>query len=526
MRRLWRRHLAVSLVLTLALSAGCASAPIRKADVAALEDADRKILQGCYDCLLEARAIYRRVAVGTARPMVLPRLFEVALLIALREKELALDASAALAEARDLARDLPAAFEADRYLALVEAVPPDDVGMPRRAITVFRADRASFVPRITDELAWLATGALRPAARDYLALAIDCAYPIRRGAVRPAGPAGPRDPPAGAPPLIAYRTAICTFLSQPGLFRTRANDDRFVEASAYLARFDIAVAEQNGPGRARERLAEAEARFGTSPMVTLLSANLQRLMGNCAEALKYYDRTIANQAVHEGAWLGRVICLSHLERREEAIRAATHLIGLDLHNLSEAYYWRAWNRHAGGELDLARADVEQARTRASSGDILTLAGIIEHDQEALDAAERDLNAARAFPGSGDSNCTAMWYLGLVHLKRKTWLTSGRQFEDAMLCYENAASYARLKRSSMLARVDLDPDWQALQVAALDKAIAASIKQFHAAALNAANFYASGANIPAAKRLIEIAARDPSLAESVAKLREWLKDKAM
>ncbi len=49
------------------------------------------MLQGCYDCLLEARATYARVGVGKARPLVIARLFETDLLITLREKELALD---------------------------------------------------------------------------------------------------------------------------------------------------------------------------------------------------------------------------------------------------------------------------------------------------------------------------------------------------------------------------------------------------------------------------------------------------
>jgi hypothetical protein len=44
-------------------------------------------------------------------------------------------------------------------------------------------------------------------------------------------------------------------------------------------------------------------------------------------------------------------------------------------------------------------------------------------------------------------------------------------------------------------------------------------------MNAANYYASASNIPAAKRLIEIAAQDASLAEFVNKLKDWLKDKS-
>lgn len=47
MRHGWLAVLVVSL--------GCASAPIKKQDVPALAQADARVLEGCYDCLLEAR---------------------------------------------------------------------------------------------------------------------------------------------------------------------------------------------------------------------------------------------------------------------------------------------------------------------------------------------------------------------------------------------------------------------------------------------------------------------------------------
>src|SRR4051812_25513356 len=100
MRRPW-------LLLLLLIAPACASEPIKKLDLSALAAADAQVLQGCYDCLLEARATYERVGVGKARPMVVARLFETQLLITLRERELAMDSAASLARARDLAKELP-----------------------------------------------------------------------------------------------------------------------------------------------------------------------------------------------------------------------------------------------------------------------------------------------------------------------------------------------------------------------------------------------------------------------------------
>ncbi len=74
-----------------------------------------------------------------------------------------MDAGAALARARELASELPAAVDAARYLEAVEAVPSDDIGSPRAEDAAFRRARAAFVSRVDAEMAWLETAA--PAAR-------------------------------------------------------------------------------------------------------------------------------------------------------------------------------------------------------------------------------------------------------------------------------------------------------------------------------------------------------------------------
>src|SRR5262245_16525277 len=109
MRRRW-----VGWAVAAVLSAACASTPVKKTDQAALDLSDELVRQGCYDCLLEARATYTRIAVGKARPLVLGRLFETEVLIALREKELAMDATAAFGRAKALAAELPPALEPAR----------------------------------------------------------------------------------------------------------------------------------------------------------------------------------------------------------------------------------------------------------------------------------------------------------------------------------------------------------------------------------------------------------------------------
>src|SRR5688572_27666806 len=124
---------ALCLIALVAWAAGCASVPKgpTPAEIAAAKAAaDLRLLEGCYDCLLFARDTYARFAAGKSRPEFLLPLFETELLITLREKELAIDSSASLARARALAAELPATVDAARYLAIVEAVPSDAMGLP------------------------------------------------------------------------------------------------------------------------------------------------------------------------------------------------------------------------------------------------------------------------------------------------------------------------------------------------------------------------------------------------------------
>ena len=513
MRRVWLGAVLVS--------AACASAPIKKPEQVALDQADALVRQGCYDCLLEARTTYARVAVGKARPLVIGRLFEVELLLSLREKELAMDHQPALDRARALAAELPPALEPLRYVAIADAVPPDDMGSPRSADTAFRRARAAFIPKINGEIAWLDTSGLGVHFRKYLSLAIDCMYLTRgraqgelpRAAVR-------RDVLPDTPPLVAYRIGICDFPKKEILEKVRAAEPRFVETAFFVARIEVNEAARTGKGRPREPLAEAYARFPKSASVTYLSGNYNQLSGDCVEALHFYNETLALQPVHENALLGRTVCLSYLKRTDEAIAAATRMIEIKPFNIDEAFYWRAWNYHLFRDLASARRDIDAAKARASNVRIHTLAGMIEHDQDDLDVAERDLIDAKR-GAEGGANCTARWYLGLVEMKRTRWAESGTHFEDAMRCYEGSILLSEQSIAALEANPDLDPIFRMRQISNFRAQIDSDRSQQYAAAFNAANHYARGGQIPKARVLIEVAARDPGLAERIAALRKMI-----
>jgi tetratricopeptide (TPR) repeat protein len=185
-----------------------------------------------------------------------------------------------------------------------------------------------------------------------------------------------------------------------------------------------------------------------------------------------------------------------------------------------AFYWRAWNQRVLGRLPEARADIDIAKQRSVSGQIYTLAGMIAYDQEDLTPAEIDLKVALSL-AEGRYNCEAMWYLGLVFMKRQEWPRAASEYEKVMGCYEARQDENEGFKRGIEARENLDPEFKARQLANFDAVIQESVSQRHAAAYNAAHFYARAGNLDKAKPLLEIAAKDPSLADRVAELKKLI-----
>src|SRR5579864_4586726 len=508
MRKAW-----VVLAVAIAGAAGaCASAPLKKADLAALAIADARELDGCYDCLTEARDTYARIGVGRARPLVVTRLFEVELLLALRAKELAMDPAASFQQAQALAPELPPTVFAARYLDDVADVLPDDIGTPAADRSAAIRAHASRLADVSGEVEWLAAGPLREPVGQYLALALDCSYPYRDRHGRRLFAA-----PSTAPPLVRYRAATCLTPDDDVLTAIRTEVPRFVEASYFLARRAVAMAQEHGPGQARTLLTDAYTRFPMSPSVTYLDGNLNQLSGDCQKALVRFDETIALHPTHENGLLGRTECLSYLGRHDEGIAEATHMLEIGVKQ-TNALYWRAWNWRELKHLETARTDIEAAKHLGFQSEVYRLAGMIEHDQDDLDPAEKDLQSVLHAAG-GVEDCVAHWYLGLVYMKKTQWVESGAAFVGAYHCYQGVVSVETTKLAQMRARTDLDPEFKASQITGLEAALAENRSQQYASAYNAANHYARGGDVIKARPLLDVAAEDPALADRVKQLRD-------
>ncbi|MDF1501704.1 hypothetical protein [Roseisolibacter sp. H3M3-2] len=499
---------AFALLLLTLLAGGCASRRLARDEARALAAADTLVLRGCLDCLTQARATYARAAAGRRGAAVAQRLFETDVLIALREKEQALGADSSMARARASAPRRACALDRARLLALAAVVMPDPDGTPLRALGEQRRRTVTMLPKLDGELAWLAGTGWAPAVRDYLRLAVDCTTGR-----------WPKDRPLpGGPPVVRYRAAFCTRVDTVALAALQDEVPGLAEAWYYRAGAASADAADDGGGVARARFDSARARFPDAPGINFANGWLEQVSGDCDAAIARYDAAVAAQPGHERAWLQRTVCLSALHRDTAAEASATRLIALRAINSGDGYYWRALSRLRLQRLAEARGDADTAKARSRADNVLTLAGVIEHDQGDLGVAETDLRDALAGP-SGAGNCTAMSYLARVLTRKSQWRPSAEHFAQAMGCFDRKVAQARERIARLAAQAAANPQRAAARIARLAADSAEQRRSYHASAYNAASMHARLGEMARAGELLEIAARDPERAEQVAKLRE-------
>ena len=508
-------------VLILIISAGCASAPIKKQDQASLVVAETRVLEGCYTCLLEARDIFTRIAIGKARPLLIARLFEVHVLIGMREKELAMDGSESFAKARALVSELPPTYAGAQYVDIAQLIPPDPVGTPRVELSAFRI--AVQPARFAELKQGLTIGEASAPFRAYLSASLEClpANVSRPGVTVTPNPANvPSAIPAGTPPLVKYRLATCPVNRASVLQALLTETPSFVEAGVFLARQPTLTITATYVKNMRSWLNTAYAGFPRSPAITYSLGSLSQTVGDCKAAIRFYEDTIALKDRHEDAALQRVICLSHLGQFVPAIEASTRIIDRGYYNLPEAFYWRAWNHHRRIELPQARSDVDRALTLLFNSQVLTLGGMIKYDQDDLVKAEADLREAiRIDP----RQCVAHWYMGLVTFKKATWPEAASRFATCASCYETSAD-DNVRRLEAMRVADVDPDFKAVQIAGFEAVIKEDRDQQWGAILNAANAYARSEQIETALKWLEKIPAEAALRSKADELKKLISGK--
>jgi tetratricopeptide (TPR) repeat protein len=474
---------SIVLASTALLLAGCTSRPLRPVSApptpppAAIIDttpADLLVERGCYRCLLEAFTIYETALASPAPPAGLrARAFATAVLLALREKDLDLEATRWMEQAGRLAspEDAP-------YVELLAAMPWNG-----GAIADFTPDeplRYDVLERWRRRVLPLER---HPLVDRYVLLGLSCRLDTRDAF---------RSTVLGVDltrPLLRYAVGICSSEGRPELERLLVDEPRFAEASYFIGRYEM-LGGVVGPGGSFNRqwlrtavapLERAYEALPEAPTVATVFAGLMRSRRDLPRALELYDAALEQRPTHADALLGRAIVLTYLERPDEAIDAASAPIRLRRGHVASAYYYRAWNHYQKRQLEWAAIDVAMARRLNANEEVLVLSGMVAYDQGRPLDARADFQDAVA----GNANrCIAHWYLGLLALDDQAWPAATTTFAAAGNCYVAAAD--GIRREAAQLPEDLPPDVRTHQLAALEEDASTHLRQAGRSFFNAAS----------------------------------------
>jgi tetratricopeptide (TPR) repeat protein len=193
------------------------------------------------------------------------------------------------------------------------------------------------------------------------------------------------------------------------------------------------------------------------------------------------------------------------------------MVDLGTHLLSDAYYWRAFNRYELKALDEAWDDVTVALTLQVNTNVHTLAGLIAYARKQLDTALTHFDRAWTLD---TSNCNAAFYKGIVHGDVSAWRDAAPTFSAAMSCYTSAAATSRAALGTLQAS-DQSDAFKASKGAEHQKTIQESERQAAVSAYNAAQALARTGQTTSALNHLDIAIAHDAMREKAETLRKLL-----
>lgn len=430
------RHRLVAAFAALALCACAAHETVPSApDVAPefdarLREARDLVTRGSYSCLREAHGILGPLhAQSPDRPDVRDTLLEVDLLLAMREKQLAIVGEEHLAAAEQLMAASGPSPRHEAMAAVARGAMPGDTG-------VIDDDTGMSMPRADVEEAQRLAGPLARAARsDPVAAAFVLApslWMLWPGAELPS-----------AEELAAtHRESALVAIALGFVSHDDARRAIELEPTAHEARLVLGRSLRGRePSRAEDLLRAAFEGLPDSIVAAHSLAGLLFGLEDYARSLEVYERVLALAPNHRDAWLRKGIVLNLLGRPEESEQALEHLVALGNWYLGEARYWLARNRRDLGDPERAE-DLALLAARWLPGDprVHALAARVALDRGAVDLAQerfgRAVSAAAELPSEWDGDddvCNSHASLGVIASEREAWADARAHFESASRC---------------------------------------------------------------------------------------------
>lgn len=454
-------RLCAAACLLACVTAGLVScAPKGPSPQLVAEAARAKALQseGCYACLKDALAIFDKLRQSkTPPPGVAEGAFDTALLIAVREKQLGMPSDESLAAARAL---LPAAVAESAAASMATATATRQAVFDAAELII--GDTTGLDP----EMRALVTGRNRPPLEpdnpkrraldafpqsdltaQYIALSIDCeqqklieTLDLKSLATTYAGS-----------PLMQFRLSTCGRPGAPNVGALRQGHARWNDTLYWEARREMvaSLGQAIDLPKVIGLFGQGREAFPSSLMLTMAWANANLAAEEFESALSGFEDVLKVHATHRDAMNGKMQAQSYLMRHQDAIATATRMLELGTWHISDANYWRAWNKYQLKEYDSAWVDVENAIKGLSNAQVYMLAGLIAYARKDLSTAVDRFDTAFA---ANPSACDAVWMSGLVSIDQNELAVAAPKFSRSMTCFVSAAAGLRDERTRLNATI--------------------------------------------------------------------------
>lgn len=409
------------------------------------EAADALYRIGSYTCLKESYQIYRKLlSIPYDQKNIKERLVKAALLLVIRQSELGIYDSSYIDEASALIQNDPALSEFLTYLELAASIRTRSMGMGGD-ITDDSRKAALRRERLMENLEkWRQELEGKSGTEEfyaYLYITRNCQfhYYIKDEKVKrkEADPAYFRTIfPQSL--LIRYKLSFCPKEDVESLNEILQKEPRFYEIHYFLGEQAL---KRGMLITAEKSFLECFEHIPESLPTVISLASVYFAFEELGKSLDFYDKAISIAPESRDALLGKAICLSYLNRPEEAIEVCQDILTLGGYYLGDTYYWLAWNQSEIDQLDEAWDSVEKSKTYLIGySQVSSLAGVIAYKRGEKEVAEENFQEALRL---GHSNCEAAYYLAKIYAERQEWKKSGEYYERASVCqYEKERALDR------------------------------------------------------------------------------------
>ncbi len=456
-------------------------------------EADALYAQGCYSCLKEAFSIYQNwIHHPAAQNRDKTQFIKTALLLALREKELAVLNTPYIDRAEELIRNYKELQPFSVYADIVRSIRISTKGT---ATDVYaEGGEEDYFDTARERAARYYSVLQQNITADvfhavlYVAFNQDKFYFLEKEKEQVQAEFNQLRDYFTDSPLVQYYTLI--FLKDSWehekmeAFLTDFPD--FMEMHYYLAETAMG----------RRHLLEAEKHYlafydefpeSTSGLISLASIYLA--LEEYQKSISFYDKCLELIPDYRDALLGKAIALSWTGEHERALTVLKRLIELGMYLMGESHYWLSWNQNELEQFDAAWESIEKTKNYIiGDARVYSLAGMIAFNRNKLETAEENfLEALKLDP----MDCGSCFYLGNVYSLKETWETSGTYYARAADCYLKMEQSWE-KRIQEIEASAFSEDRKRIHIQKTKKRIAKTREMRASAFMNAAgSFYSAG-----------------------------------